>query len=134
MMKWRMKKLMEQILEWVKYYMELKVDLVCFWVGPIPIVAAFSAESVKVCFRSSFLSKLFQAILDSNVVITKGDEYNILKRWLGDGLLISKGEKWRKRRKLLTPSFHFNILQRFQSVFDKEAQVKSVLWDYCIIF
>jgi cytochrome P450 len=61
--------------------------------------------------------------LESNAVITKGDEYNILKRWLGDGLLISSGEKWKSRRKLLTPSFHFNVLHRFQAIFDKESKV-----------
>lgn len=39
--------------------MQQKVDIVCLWIGPHPLVAAFSAESVR-------------AILDSNQVITKG--------------------------------------------------------------
>lgn len=48
MMKWRISEMTVQVLEWVIYYMQQKADLICFWIGPIPMVAAFSAESVKV--------------------------------------------------------------------------------------
>ncbi|KAI6192220.1 hypothetical protein M3Y97_00313600 [Aphelenchoides bicaudatus] len=80
------------------------------WLGPFPIVAAFSADAVK-------------EVLESQEVIAKGTEYNILKFWLGNGLLISSGEKWRRRRKLLTPAFHFNILKKFQQVHDNEGKI-----------
>ncbi|GMT34991.1 hypothetical protein PFISCL1PPCAC_26288, partial [Pristionchus fissidentatus] len=52
-------------------------------------------------------------ILDSNEEITKGDEYEIFVPWLGRGLLISTGDKWRSRRKLLTPTFHFPMLDGY---------------------
>ncbi|CAH2989299.1 unnamed protein product [Chilo suppressalis] len=39
--------------------------------------------------------------------------YRILQPWLKDGLLLSNGLKWQQRRKILTPSFHFNILKQF---------------------
>ena len=34
----------------------------------------------------------------------------------------SNGDKWRARRKLLTPSFHFRILEDFLVVFNEQAE------------
>jgi cytochrome P450 len=38
-------------------------------------------------------------------------------------LVYSDGEKWRSRRKLLTPTFHFKILAGFHNVFNEHAKV-----------
>lgn len=62
-------------------------------------------------------------MLESNKLITKGNEYSIIQRWLGTGLLTSTGNKWRTRRKMLTPAFHFNVLNSFLSIYDDEAQI-----------
>jgi hypothetical protein len=62
-----------------------------------------------------------QTILSSSKHIAKGQVYDMLQGWLGTGLLTSKGSKWQHRRKILTPAFHFNILQEFIKIFHEET-------------
>ncbi|XP_062564536.1 cytochrome P450 4d2-like [Armigeres subalbatus] len=49
--------------------------------------------------------------------------YEMIEPWLGKGLLISSGEKWFHRRKIITPTFHFKILEGFAEVFNRETEV-----------
>ncbi|KAF5297163.1 hypothetical protein FQR65_LT10062 [Abscondita terminalis] len=65
----------------------------------------------------------FQIILSSKQHIQKSILYQWLQSWLGTGLLTSDGNKWRYRRKLLTPAFHFNILQEFFKIFKEHSAV-----------
>uniref|UniRef100_A0A182IKY7 Uncharacterized protein n=1 Tax=Anopheles atroparvus TaxID=41427 RepID=A0A182IKY7_ANOAO len=53
----------------------------------------------------------------------KSTVYEFIELWLGQGLLISKGEKWFHRRKIITPTFHFKILEGFAGVFNREADI-----------
>ncbi|XP_071653024.1 cytochrome P450 4C1-like isoform X2 [Temnothorax longispinosus] len=63
-----------------------------------------------------------EAILTSSKHIEKSFFYNILHPWFGTGLLTSKGAKWHSRRKILTPTFHFNILQNFVEILIEEGE------------
>ncbi|XP_034118232.1 cytochrome P450 4d1 isoform X2 [Drosophila sulfurigaster albostrigata] len=53
----------------------------------------------------------------------KAGEYNALEPWLKQGLLVSRGRKWHKRRKIITPAFHFKILDEFVDIFERESRV-----------
>ncbi|XP_077280989.1 cytochrome P450 4g15-like isoform X2 [Temnothorax americanus] len=58
-----------------------------------------------------------EIILSSSTHIDKAEEYKFFKPWLGDGLLITKGDKWRRHRKVIAPTFHMNILKTFVPLF-----------------
>ncbi|CAK1581344.1 unnamed protein product [Parnassius mnemosyne] len=63
-----------------------------------------------------------EIILSSSRNITKNKPYLFLEPWLGTGLLISTGKKWHQRRKILTSTFHFNILKNFSKVFEEKSR------------
>uniref|UniRef100_A0A1B0CSB4 Cytochrome n=1 Tax=Lutzomyia longipalpis TaxID=7200 RepID=A0A1B0CSB4_LUTLO len=65
--------------------------------------------------------KYVEVLLSSNTLIDKSKEYTFLRNWLGDGLLLTTGKKWQSRRKIITPTFHFKILEQFVEVFDKQG-------------
>ncbi|XP_068140567.1 cytochrome P450 4e3 [Drosophila tropicalis] len=65
--------------------------------------------------------KHLEYILNSQELIQKSSVYQLLKPWLGFGLLTSHGIKWHKHRKMITPSFHFNILQDFHQVMNENS-------------
>ena len=55
--------------------------------------------------------------------LEKGFLYSLLVPWLGTGLLIAGGDKWRSRRRLITPAFHFDILKTFATVMNERANL-----------
>ncbi|XP_050801462.1 cytochrome P450 4V2-like [Gopherus flavomarginatus] len=62
-------------------------------------------------------------ILSSLKHIEKSYLYKFLHPWLGTGLLTSAGDKWRSRRKMITPTFHFTILADFLEVMNEQANI-----------
>ncbi|KAF7390830.1 hypothetical protein HZH66_009310 [Vespula vulgaris] len=63
-----------------------------------------------------------EALLKSTQHLHKKIPYDFLKPWLCNGLITGAGETWQQRRKILTPTFHFNILKHFIVTFNEEAQ------------
>ncbi|XP_045444893.1 cytochrome P450 4V2 isoform X1 [Pipistrellus kuhlii] len=86
------------------------VPMLKLWLGTVPVIAMYKAETIEV-------------ILTSSKQIDKSYLYTFLRPWLGLGLLTSTGNKWRSRRKLLTPTFHFTILEEFLDVMNEQANI-----------
>lgn len=61
-----------------------------------------------------------EKLLTNNKFLSKSSYYNFLSQFLGDGLLFSTNQKWHQRRKIITPTFHFKILEQFFDVFQKQ--------------
>lgn len=66
--------------------------------------------------------KLLEVILTSPKFLSKSSQYSFLIGSLGDGLLFSTNQKWFTRRRAITPTFHFKILEQFFEVFIKHNQ------------
>ncbi|CAH0592586.1 unnamed protein product [Chrysodeixis includens] len=79
------------------------------WLFPYAAVFVYNPEDVEIIMSSTKHSE-------------KSVIYNILKLWLRDGLLLSKGQKWHERRKILTPAFHFNILKQYCEIFERTSE------------
>ncbi|KAM8904808.1 cytochrome P450 4F3 [Spinachia spinachia] len=62
--------------------------------------------------------------------ITMKDEliYGHLRPWLGQSLLLSNGEEWSRRRRLLTPAFHFDILKSYVAKFNGATNTLHDNW------
>lgn len=96
-------------------FIHKKESLFRLWIGQEPVICIWKPEMVEL-------------VLGNNFLLEKSYHYDFLRPWLGNGLLTSPGKIWRPRRKLLVPSFHFNILQAFVPVFDRKSKflVKSL--------
>ena len=74
---------------------------------------------LKVGMRSQMFvhhPEAIEVLLKNSKFNEKSNIYDSLIPWLGTGLLTSKGSKWKQRRRLITPSFHVNILKDFMKV------------------
>lgn len=63
--------------------------------------------------------KHLELILTSTKFLSKSSQYSFLNSSLGEGLLFSTNKKWFSRRRVITPTFHFKILEQFFEVFVK---------------
>ncbi|TMS37841.1 hypothetical protein L596_004688 [Steinernema carpocapsae] len=92
------------------YLYPTKPRLILLWIGYMPSLMIFSPEYVE-------------KIITCPYHLEKGQAYDLLQPWLGLSLLTSATERWRPRRKLLTPTFHYDILKDFLHVFNKQAKI-----------
>ncbi|KAM4887977.1 uncharacterized protein RHO17_009844 [Thomomys bottae] len=97
-------------------------DVHLWWIGPIhPILRLVHPK---------FVAPLLQA--PTGFAPKEMTLYNFLEPWLGNGLLLSAGSHWSRRRRLLTPAFHFNILKPYVNVFNKSVATMHAKWQRLI--
>uniref|UniRef100_H2YHD9 Uncharacterized protein n=1 Tax=Ciona savignyi TaxID=51511 RepID=H2YHD9_CIOSA len=84
--------------------------MISHWIGPVmTILQVYHPDSVH-------------AVLTSGA--PKNDlGYRFIRSWIGDGLLTSKGSKWFRNRRLLTPAFHYKVLKPYSEIFNKNSLV-----------
>ncbi|XP_038213526.1 cytochrome P450 4g15-like [Zerene cesonia] len=99
----------EELVRYALQYAEIYGTVVRGWFGSKLIVFLSDPDDVEV-------------ILNSQVHIDKASEYRFFKPWLGEGLLISSGEKWRSHRKMIAPTFHINVLKSFVDTFNQNSR------------
>uniref|UniRef100_A0A8C4L7Q2 Uncharacterized protein n=1 Tax=Equus asinus TaxID=9793 RepID=A0A8C4L7Q2_EQUAS len=88
------------------------------WLGPvIPLVNLCHPDMVRTVLSAS------AAIAPKDMVF-----YSFLKPWLGDGLLLSGGDKWSRHRRMLTPALHFNILKSYVRIFNDSVNIMHAKW------
>uniref|UniRef100_UPI003B75B4C6 cytochrome P450 4C1-like n=1 Tax=Pectinophora gossypiella TaxID=13191 RepID=UPI003B75B4C6 len=104
-----------------------------FLMDPVKLFYYFRtlANKYKQLFKLKLGTKKFVVLYnpeDVEVVLSgikhnsKGFLYGFIQPWLQDGLLLSDGTKWQHRRKILTPTFHFNILRHFHVVIEENSK------------
>ncbi|XP_002134062.3 cytochrome P450 4d1 isoform X1 [Drosophila pseudoobscura] len=99
--------LVKQITEFMSKY--AKDETLKVWLGPELNVLMANPKDVEV-------------VLGTMRFNDKAGEYKALEPWLKEGLLVSRGRKWHKRRKIITPAFHFKILDQFVDVFENGSR------------
>ncbi|CAF3843724.1 unnamed protein product [Rotaria sordida] len=85
--------------------------LFCIWLGITPRIFLCSGQGLE-----SFINNSKQLV--------KSFHYTFLEPWLHTGLLTSNNDKWRSRRRLITPSFHdTQLLYNFMNIFNEQSYI-----------
>ncbi|NWR24562.1 CP4F3 hydroxylase, partial [Emberiza fucata] len=89
----------------------------CLWWGLpwLPVLRLFHPSTLR-------------PLLSASAFVAPKDKifYGFLKPWLGEGLLLSDGQRWVRHRRLLTPAFHGNVLRNYLGIFNQSTRV--LLW------
>ncbi|XP_072130784.1 cytochrome P450 4T8 [Mobula birostris] len=55
--------------------------------------------------------------------------YQFITPWIGDGLLVTSGQKWFRHRRLLTPGFHYDVLKSYVKPVADSAKTMLDKWE-----
>ena len=103
----------EEAQKYRDYVIDNRIKLIKGWLGPF-----YPVLNVEHCSLVPEVLKLPKC----------REVYDTLKPWLGDGLLVSQGNKWFRNRRLLTPAFHYEILAPYVQVYNKSFESLLEKW------
>uniref|UniRef100_A0A1I7XI86 Cytochrome P450 n=1 Tax=Heterorhabditis bacteriophora TaxID=37862 RepID=A0A1I7XI86_HETBA len=87
----------------LSYMLRRGTDRICrIWLGPLPFVLLYGPEECEAVLGSSIKYAVFNTCQVKEA--------------------FSDPDKWRPRRKLLTPTFHYDILKDFVEVYNRHAR------------
>ncbi|XP_068626843.1 cytochrome P450 4C1-like [Battus philenor] len=78
-------------------------------IGTKKVIVLYNPEDVEI-------------ILSNLKFHVKGYPYKFIRPWMVDGVVLSTGEKWIFRRKLLAPAFYFNILNVYKLTLEENSR------------
>ncbi|VDM13696.1 unnamed protein product [Wuchereria bancrofti] len=99
-----------------KYAYKHDHGIVCVWFGFKPMLLLMRSPSAKVIFENKTLTY-------------KTDDYGFVRQLVGEGLLAASGNVWFKARRMLTPTFHFNILRKYMEIFNEQSKILLEILD-----
>jgi cytochrome P450 len=93
-------------------------DVVAFRVGPIQAVLLRHPDAVK------------HVLVDNNHNYDKATRgYDVLRRFLGNGLLTSEGDFWRRQRRIAQPAFHRKRIADFGEIMVADTLDMLATWE-----
>ncbi|CAN7942103.1 unnamed protein product [Ixodes hexagonus] len=85
-----------------------KFDIISVFFGPQPFVIPFSPDAVE-------------QMLSHKDNLNKSFLYDMMRPWIGNGLLTSEKTTWKVRRKLLNPAFHSRVVVDYTPTMNRRA-------------
>jgi len=69
-----------------------------------------------------------RVMLSNHRNYTKGEGMDRVKILLGNGIMTSEGEFWRRQRRMMQPSFHRRVIDRFSNLLDEVNEKFAERW------
>jgi cytochrome P450 len=92
-------------------------DIVCYRPAPEPAYLVNHPDYIR------------HVLVDNNRNYSKATSSNLIfKKVIGDGLLSSEGETWRKQRRMMQPTFHHTRIEQLDGLIVEAAQSMLDRW------
>jgi cytochrome P450 len=93
-------------------------------------IVFFRFLGVPACFvnRPEYIESV---LVTQNSNFVKSKDYRAMRRVLGNGLLLSEGEFWRRQRKLIQPAFHQGRIAAYAEIMVGYTQRMLASWSDC---